>query len=182
MASEKCRFMTGNLTVRFPPGPPRSTPRSGARSSHSQNLARTFCLAAAPSRARRAGSVSSVDGRPGHPVQIVRRVQEAVDAVVDDFGQAADARRHDRYLARHRLERGQAEALLRRRQQEDIGDRQQRQHLILFAEEVHAALEPELAREPRRAVELRAVAHHQQVGRHAAADAIEDLDDRRRPA
>src|SRR4029077_1956098 len=40
-------------------------------------------------------------------------------------------------------------------------------------------LAPELARQACRAVEVRAVAHHQQVRWHASADAIEDLDDGR---
>ena len=39
---------------------------------------------------------------------------------VDHLGQAADARRDDRHFAGHRLERRQAEALLRRRQQEHV--------------------------------------------------------------
>ena len=38
--------------------------------------------------------------------------QESGHAVVDDFRQAADARRDDRHLAGHRLERRHAEALL----------------------------------------------------------------------
>ena len=93
-------------------------------------------------------------------------------------GQPADVGGDDRHLARHRLERREAEAFLRRRQQEDVGNRQQRQHLILLAEEVDAVLEAALAREPRGGVELRTVADHQQVRGHLAADAIEDFDDR----
>ena len=40
--------------------------------------------------------------------------------MLDDFRESADSRRHHRHLARHRLERRQPEALLGRRQQEDI--------------------------------------------------------------
>ena len=40
-----------------------------------------------------------------------------------------DRRRHDRHLARHRLQCSKAEALLRRRQQERVGDREQRAHV-----------------------------------------------------
>ena len=106
-------------------------------------------------------------------------MQKAVAAVVDDLGQPAHIRGDDRHLARHRLERREAEAFLRRRQQKHVGNRQQRQHLILLAEKVDAVVESELVRQPRGAVELRTVAHHEQVRGHAAADAIEDLDDRR---
>ena len=112
------------------------------------------------------------------PSRSSERVQEAVAAVVDDLGQPADIRGDDRHLARHRLERREAEAFLRRRQQKHVGNRQQRQHLILLAEKVDAVVESALVRQPRGAVQLRAVADHEQVRGHAAADAIEDLDDR----
>ena len=57
-------------------------------------------------------SLSSASG--GH--------RNPVTPSLDHFGQSADARRHHRHLARHRLERREAEALLRGRQQKEVGD------------------------------------------------------------
>ena len=107
-------------------------------------------------------------------------VEEAGHAVLDDLGQPADARRDHRHLARHRLERRQAEAFLRRRQQEHVGSGQQRHHLILLAEELHVVGRARAARAsrdgfasisgPSPTISSRA--------RHFAADLREDFDDR----
>src|SRR5437867_3244888 len=77
--------------------------------------------------------------RSGHAIQIVGSVEEAARTVLDDFRQPAYARRHDRNLARHRLERSETEALLGRRQQEHVRRRKQRRNLILFSEKLHVA-------------------------------------------
>ena len=83
----------------------------------------------------------------------------------DHFGQPADAGGDDRHLAGHRLERREPEALLRRRQQEHVGSRQQRHDLILLAEEVDVVARRPSARASRARVgELGAVADHQQPG------------------
>src|SRR5581483_4575578 len=42
-----------------------------------------------------------------HPVEVLRRVEKAGPAVVDDLREPPDARRHDRDAAGHRLEGGQ---------------------------------------------------------------------------
>ena len=88
-----------------------------------------------------------------HAVEVVRRVQEPGHAVLDDFRQPADVRRHDRHLARHRLERRQAEALLRRRQQEHVRRRQQRNDQLLRAQRT-ASDRPRPARAPSRCAVL----------------------------
>ena len=60
------------------------------------------------------------DCRLRHALEVVGVAEESAHAVLDHLRQAADARGHDRHLARHRFERRQAEALLRRGQQEQI--------------------------------------------------------------
>jgi hypothetical protein len=62
-------------------------------------------------------------------------VQKAGLAMRDDFRQAADARGDDGRAAGHRFRRGKSEALLRRRQQKHIGDRQQLADVVLLAED-----------------------------------------------
>ena len=51
----------------------------------------------------------------------LERMQETGDPVLDHLGQPADLRCDDRHFARHRLEGRQAEALLCRRQEKDVG-------------------------------------------------------------
>ena len=114
----------------------------------------------------------------GHRVDVTHGMQEPGHAVLDHFGQSAGVRGDDRHLAGHRLERGQAEALLLGRQEEQIRDRQQRHHVFLRAEKLHAIRDVELPRQPARCGDLRAVAGQQQHGRHARGDAREHLDDR----
>jgi hypothetical protein len=105
-----------------------------------------------------------------------RLAQESAHAVLDHLGQAADARRHDGHLARHRFERGEAEALLGRRQQEQIRDGQERHDLILLAERLDVAREPRSctiriarpARDPPRRIS---------VSPHVLADPLENLHD-----
>ncbi len=112
-----------------------------------------------------------------HAVEIVGLVQKAVHAVLNHFGQPANARCDDRNPTGHGLERSKPEALLHRRQQEDVGSRQERHDLILLAEEIDVVAHIERAREPRRVRELWAVANHQQAGGHTRAHAREHLDD-----
>ena len=107
-------------------------------------------------------------GTRGHAVEILGRMEKPGDAILDHFRQSADVRRHDRDVARHRLERGQAEALLRRRQQEHVGRRQQRNHQLLRAEHVRPVRDAELTAEPMRRRDFRAVAHQQQPRRQSA--------------
>ena len=84
----------------------------------------------------------------------------------------ADRGRHDRHSAGHRLERGEAEALLQRRQQEQIGDREQRHDLILLAERFDAVARCRaLAARSQRLAQIRAVADEQQPRRHRGRDA-----------
>ena len=116
------------------------------------------------------------DGRTRHALEVVRRVEEAVFLVGDDFRQPADAGGNHRHLAGHRLERRQAEALLRRRQQEHVRNGEQREHLVLLPDEVHVAGEPQRPRPLHRFAHVRPVAHHQQPGTGLAADSAEHLD------
>ena len=76
-------------------------------------------------RACSAGSSAARWRAPAMPAEIAPArtdIRSAPSSI--DLGQAADPRRHDRHLARHRLERREAEALLRRRQQKHVGHRQ----------------------------------------------------------
>ena len=116
-----------------------------------------------------------------HPREVVGVVEEARAAVVDDLRQAADARGHDRHLAGHRLERGEAEALLRGRQQEEVRHREHRHDVELLAEELRRSHQAGRGEPLAREVRVRAVADEQQARRHVRADAPEDLDDRVHP-
>src|SRR5262249_52585868 len=73
----------------------------------------------------------------------------------------------------------EAKALLSRRKEKDVGDRQERAHLILLAEKVDAIFEASLVGQTCRPVEIRAVANHEQVRVGARGDAREDLHNRR---
>ena len=131
-----------------------------------------------------ASSVSSRSAERGHAVEVVERVQEAGDAVLDHLRQPADARGDDRHLAGHRLERRQAEALLRRRQQEHVGDRQQRHAPDPARRGSATSVGDARARAPAASASARS-GPSPTISRRAgtlAADAREDLDDRRRRA
>ena len=54
--------------------------------------------------------------------------------MLDDLGESTDPRGHHRDAARHRLERGQSEAFLGRGQQEQVGDRQDRNNELLLTQ------------------------------------------------
>ena len=57
--------------------------------------------------------VSEQRNRAGrHFIERIEWMQKSGDAVLDHFGQAADARRHDGHLAGHRLEGREPEAFL----------------------------------------------------------------------
>ena len=105
-------------------------------------------------------------------------MKESAHAVLDHFGQPADVRGDDRHLARHRLQRSQAEALLRRRQQEHVRDRQQRHDLFLRTDRMHQVTDAELARPSLRHGQVRTIADQQQLRRHLLLNAIEDVHDR----
>ena len=80
-------------------------------------------------------------------------------------GKTADVGRDHGNLARHRFERRQPEALLRGRQQEDVGRRQERNHQLLRAEYVRAVRDAQLASEPIGRAQLRPVTDQQQPRR-----------------
>ena len=113
-----------------------------------------------------------------HLVLRIERMKESAHAVLDHFGQSTDVGGDDRHFARHRLERGETEALLRRRQQEDVCNRQQRHDLFLRAHRVHEVTDPELARPSLRQGQVGPIADQQQPRRHLLLNAIENVHDR----
>ena len=112
----------------------------------------------------------------GHAVHVVWQAGEPGDAVFDDLGEAADLRRHDRHAARHRFQRGQAEALLDRRQEKQIRDRQQRDRIVVLAEEHDIVTESALRRLQLDGGAIRPVADDEKPGTHAVVDAPKDLE------
>ena len=112
----------------------------------------------------------------GHAVEVVGLMQESRSAVRYHFRQAADARRHHRHLAGHRLQRRHAEALLGRRQQAEVGQRQQRHDQLLLTQRLDVVRQPQLPRAAARTRQIRTVPHQQQPRRQTLADAPEQLD------
>ena len=88
--------------------------------------------------------------RAGERRRVARRHQQTVDAVFDDLGNAAGARRHDRRLAGHGVEQRGAEALGHRAHREhveafdaaqDVGAESRQQHVLLEVVLVDQAFE-----------------------------------------
>ncbi len=103
------------------------------------------------------------------------------DAFCHHLREAADGRCDDGHLAGHRLERREPEALLRRRQQEQVRDREPGQAVGLLAHEVHAIPQAEIAHALLDAWTLGTVAHEHEVRRPSRRDAGEDVHDRIEP-
>jgi len=101
--------------------------------------------------------------------------QESIDAVADDFGDAANVRCDDRDLAGHGFERGEAEGLELRRQQEEIGDGELFVDGVLFAEEEDIFLQTLFADEIFGGAALGAIADEHELCGHFGADEGEDF-------
>jgi len=102
--------------------------------------------------------------------------QEPADAALDHLRKATHTRRNDGHFAHHRLERRQAEALRGRREQEQVGRRQERAHVALVPHSLHVVAEPEVAGDLQAVRQLRAVADEHQCRRDRPADPGEHLD------
>src|SRR5207302_10318510 len=89
----------------------------------------------------------------------------------------AHPRGHHWDAARHGLERREAEAFLRRGQQEQIRDREERHDLVLLAERFDVAREAPLVHRPHRAIQLRTFTDKNQLRAHALPDALKYVDD-----
>ena len=165
----------GQRSPSVTPASARSSARTSARRGRRRTLRAPSCGPRPPPVRCSAGSVRSAIGARGHAVEIGLVVEKTGDAVLDDFWQPADVRRHDRHLARHGLERREPEALLRGWQQEDVGGREQRNHILLRAEHLDERCDVELPAEPVRRPELGPVADEQQSGGDRTADPGKDL-------
>ena len=90
------------------------------------SLAQNFFLASMRARcahfAAAVGAGENFDGVGGGGFDVAGFDEIAVDAVLDDFGDAADVGGDDRDFAGHGFESGEAEGFELRRHQEKIGD------------------------------------------------------------
>ena len=105
-----------------------------------------------------------VGGEAGERVgELLRRAgldEDAVLAVADDVGDAADAGGDDRAAARERLDRRHRRALVRRGEHEDVERGEERADLLLVAGEQAVADDPELGGELLDPLAVGAVADH----------------------
>src|SRR5258707_14238351 len=62
-----------------------------------------------------------------------------------DLGEAARIGGHHRHAGRHGFERGQAKAFIFRREEEEVGDRQDLFHLFLFPNKTSGIIDVEFA-------------------------------------
>src|SRR5438874_865392 len=115
-----------------------------------------------------AGRFAQHRDRPcGHLVHRPDGSEVARFAVGDDLRQPAGAARDDRDAARHRLERGEAEGLALRRQQEQVRAAQDVSDVVNLPEEPHVFGEAEAVDLGLSGVAVRAVAdQHQRRGEH----------------
>ena len=113
-----------------------------------------------PSRARSPASASSAPSASASAPASSGGTSSPVSPVRDDLADAVHVRADDRQPRGHRLEHAARQALPDRRQDEDVGAREQRADVLgrTGAEEAHAVGEPELGRQRARRLEPRPVA------------------------
>jgi hypothetical protein len=117
------------------------------------------------------------DGGLGHAFDVADREEAAVDAVVDELGDAADAGGDGGDAAGHRFEGGEAEGLHLAGEEHEVGEGKELVDVVLLAEEVDAVLDAELEGETLGGGAVGAVADQQQAGGDGAGDAGKGLDD-----
>ena len=98
-------------------------------------------------------------------------------AVVDEFGDAADAGGDGGDAAGHGFERGEAEGLHLAGHEHEVGERKELVDVVLLAEEVDAVLHVVFAGQVLGYAAVGAVADEHEPRGHGFGDAGEDLDD-----
>ena len=117
------------------------------------------------------------DGGGGHGVGVAYVEEEAVVAVVNEFGDAADAGGDGGDAAGHGFERGEAEGLHLAGHKHEVGEREELVDVVLLADEVDAVLHVVLAGEIFGDAAVGAVADEHEARGHGLGDAGEDFDD-----
>ncbi len=129
------------------------------------------------------GPQLGIGGELGQPfderLDVSRRHEEAVDALADDVGHAAHARRDDGAAGGERLDHDDRRSLVRRGQDERVESLVPVRDVLLVAEEEAVADDPELARALLDVVAIRPVADEQECRVDAAfaqsSDALEHV-------
>ena len=153
------------------------TPRTSARSDPRRSVRRPRPGPGA-TRARAASVLDQRHDRRRHRVGIAGRMQEAGLAVADHLGQATHSRGDHREATGHRFERGQAEAFLGRRQEEDICRREQRLHVLDLAHDLEVLGQTGVSRQRLGPRALGAVADDHQPRAYPPPDQGKDVDHR----
>ncbi len=122
-------------------------------------------------------SLSRVDGGGGHGVDVADVEEQAVVAVVDEFGDAADAGGDGGDAAGHGFEGGEAEGLHLAGHEHEVGEGEELVDVVLLAEEVDAVLDVVVAGEMFGGAAVGAVADEHKARGHGVGDAGEDFDD-----
>ena len=117
------------------------------------------------------------DGGGGHGFDVAYFEEKAVVAVVDEFGDAADAGGDGGDAAGHGFERGETEGLHLAGHQHEVGEREELVDVVLLADEVDAVLHVVFAGEIFGDAAVGAVADEHEARGHGFGDAGEDLDD-----